>query len=65
MLAAVQPVAQGDGELGLTAADTYTSAIGGLQALRGHENSIATLDMQRVSQDAPRTAGMATNMEGA
>ena len=63
--AAVQPVAQGDGELGLTAADTYTSAIGGLQALRGHENSIATLDMQRVSQDAPRTAGMATNMEGA
>ncbi|RIJ15694.1 curlin [Henriciella mobilis] len=63
--AAVQPVAQGDGELGLTAADTYTSAIGGLQALRGHKNSIATLDMQRVSQDAPRTAGMATNMEGA
>lgn len=63
--AAVQPVAQGDGELGLTAADLYNAAIGSLPAPRGEGNSISALEMQRVSQSAMLAAQTVTNMEGA
>ena len=45
--AAVQPVAQGDGEIRQTAADLYNAAIGSLPALSGQENSIAALDMSQ------------------
>ncbi len=63
--AAVQPVTQGDGGNGETAADFYNAAISSLPALSGTQVSVTEKEMRRVAEAAMRISTEVSDVEGA